>query len=119
MKDFRELLVWDKSHRVAVEVYVVTKQFPREELFGITSQMRRAAYSISSNIAEGCGRRTDADFGRFLQIGMGSANELDYFLLLARDLEFLPSDVYDRLLQQVLEAKRMLSSPIRTVCPDH
>jgi four helix bundle protein len=118
MKDFRELKVWEKSHQLVLDVYRSTRNFPKEELFGITSQTRRAAYSTPSNIAEGCGRGTDADFGRFLQIGMGSANELDYFLLLARDLEMLAPTEYDRLLPQVTEVKRMLSSLIRTVCPD-
>jgi four helix bundle protein len=118
MKDFRELQVWGKSHQLVLDVYRETRSFPKEEIYRITSQMRRAAYSTPSNIAEGCGKRTDADFGQFLQNGMGSANELDYFLLLSRDLQLLAPDVYDRMLPQVMEVKRMLASLLRKVCPD-
>jgi four helix bundle protein len=75
MKDFRQLKVWEKAHQLAVAVYKETKGFPKEELYGLTSQIRRSSMSIPTNIAEGCGRNTDADFARFLQIAMGSASE--------------------------------------------
>jgi four helix bundle protein len=85
MRDFRELQVWQKSHLLTVAVYGVTASFPIEELYGLTSQIHRAAVSISANIAEGGCRNGNADFARFLQIAAGSASELEYLLLLARD----------------------------------
>ena len=91
MKDFRNLKVWEKSHQLALAVYKATSTFPRHELYGLTSQIRRACASIPANIAEGCGRSGDAELARFLQIAMGSASELEYHLLLARDLGFLPA----------------------------
>jgi four helix bundle protein len=90
MKDFRQLKVWEKSHQLALAIYKATKEFPKEELYGLTSQIRRSSMSVPTNIAEGCGRNTDADFARFLQIAMGSASETGYQLILAHDLEFLP-----------------------------
>jgi four helix bundle protein len=112
MQDFRNLKVWQKGHALTLAVYRATARFPKEELFGLTSQMRRSAASIPTNLAEGCGRGTDADFGRFLQISMGSACELDYQLLLARDLGYLPEDVHADLFRDVTEIKRMLSALI-------
>lgn len=112
MKDFRQLQVWEKSHQLALAVYKATKEFPKEELYGLTSQIRRANMSIPTNIAEGCGRGTDPDFARFLQIAMGSASETEYQLLLARDLDFLQNDVYKKLNNDVEEVKRMLASLI-------
>ena len=89
MKDFRELKVWDKAHRVALSVYRATKDFPAQEQYGLTSQIRRAAVSIPTNIAEGCGRNGDAEFARFLDIALGSASELEYLVLLSGELELL------------------------------
>src|SRR6266545_5951281 len=97
MKDFRQLKVWEKSHQLALEIYKATKNFPKEELYGLTSQLRLSSMSIPTNIAEGCGRFTDADFARFLQMAMGSASEAEYQLILARDLEFLPKELYEQL----------------------
>src|SRR5688500_19694656 len=85
MKDFRQLKVWEKAHQVALAIYKATKEFPKEELYGLTSQIRRASMSIPTNISEGCGRNTDAEFARFLQIAMGSASETEYQLLLSHD----------------------------------
>ena len=115
MKDFRTLAVWQKSHELAVVIYRETKSFPKEELFGLTSQIRRASSSVSANIAEGCGRATDADFSRFLQIAFGSVSELDCHLLLARDLDRLHPTAYDSVYARVLEIRRMLSSLIRKI----
>jgi four helix bundle protein len=112
MKDFRDLKVWEKAHQLTLAVYQATTAFPREELYGLTSQMRRSAASIPTNIAEGCGRGSDDDFRRFLQIAMGSASELEYHLLLARDLGYLVAADYERLLAAVIEVKRMLASLI-------
>ena len=110
MRDFKELKVWEKSHQLALAVYKATATFPREELYGLTSQIRRAGASIPANIAEGCGRSGDAELARFLQIAMGSASELEYHLLLARVLNHLAGSQYEPLASQVIEVKRMLAS---------
>ncbi|MGC2110209.1 MAG: four helix bundle protein [Candidatus Korobacteraceae bacterium] len=115
MKNFRDLQVWSKSHAVTLRVYRETSRFPKEELFGLTSQMRRCSASIAANIAEGCGRRGNAEFHRFLQIATGSASELEYHLLLAKDLGYLESDSYQTLNANVEEIKKMLSSLARKV----
>ena len=118
MKDFRQLKVWEKSHLLALAIYKATREFPKEELYGLTSQIRRASMSIPTNIAEGCGRNTDADFARFLQMAMGSASETEYQLILARDLEFLSKDSYEKLHNDVEEVKRMLASLLKTLRAD-
>lgn len=115
MKDFRTLVVWQKSHELTLAVYSATKQFPKEELFGLTSQMRRSSSSIPTNIAEGCGRGSNADFQRFLQMAFGSANELDYQLILSNDLKYLDGESHQRLSGLLLEIKKMLSTLIRKV----
>jgi len=109
MKDFRDLKVWEKSHDFVLRVYEHSRVFPKEELYGLTSQMRRASSSIPMNIAEGCGRGSDADFARFLQIAMGSSSEVDYQLLLSRDLGFLADANYTPLATKIAEVKRMLT----------
>jgi four helix bundle protein len=108
VRNFRELKVWEKAHRLTLEVYRMTGSFPREEAYGLTSQMRRCAASIPANIAEGCGRGTDVDFARFLQIAAGSASELEYHLILTRDLGLASDGQYDDLAEGVTEVKRML-----------
>ena len=113
MKVFRKLAVWHKAHASTVAVYQATGNYPRDELYGLTSQTRRAAVSIPANIAEGCGRSTDADFARFLEIAFGSANELEYHLLLACDLQFLAAEKCENLTTSVREVKQMLASFIR------
>ncbi|HEX2989771.1 MAG TPA: four helix bundle protein [Anaerolineales bacterium] len=115
MKGFRQLKVWEKSHQLALTVDNATKGFPKEELYGLTSQIRCSSISIPTNIAEGCGRNTDADFARFLQMAIGSASETEYQLILARDLEFLPKDSYEKLHTEVEEIKRMLASLLKTI----
>jgi four helix bundle protein len=115
MKDFRDLKVWEKGHALAVAVYKATGDFPKREMYGLTIQLRRACASIPANIAEGCGRQGDAELGRFLQISMGSASELEYHLLLARDLGFLSEAVHSRLAASVVEIKRMLVALIQKV----
>ena len=114
-KDFRSLKVWEKAHLMTLAVYRLTESFPKCEMYGITSQMRRCSASIAANIAEGCGRAGNGDFHRFLSTAMGSATELDYFLLLSRDLALLADDGYENFHEQIFEIKRMLSSLIRTV----
>ena len=115
MKDFRRLTVWERAHALTLEIYQVTARFPREELFGITSQMRRASSSIGANIAEGCGRTGNGEFHKFLNTAAGSVVELEYFALLSRDLGFLSKEDYEKLQRDVLEVQRMLASLIRKV----
>jgi four helix bundle protein len=119
MQNFRDLKVWSKAHAVALSVYKHTEPFPAAERYGITSQMRRAAVSVPSNIAEGCGRSSNADLARFLHIAFGSASELEYFLLLSRELGFLKTGPHDTLLTDIEEVKRMLSSLIARIKTDN
>jgi len=119
MKDFRKLKVWEKAHELTLAVYKVTKNFPKDELYGLTSQIRRACVSIPANIAEGCGRGSDADLARFVQIATGSASELEYHLLLSRDLGYLDNNSnYENLTNQVIEVKRMLTAFIQKLRAD-
>ena len=118
MKDFRKLSVWGKAHSPVIEIYKITADFPKSELFGLTSQIRRAAASIPANIAEGCGRDGEADLARFLQIALGSASELEYHFLLARDLNLINDTNYDNLNIRVIELKRMLTSLIKKLRAD-
>jgi len=113
MKNFKELLVWQKAHAVTLAVYGITRDFPREELYGLTSQSRRASASIGANIAEGCGRRSDGEMCRYLQIARGSASELEYHVLLAHDLHFLSDTDFRWLSQQADELQRMLTALIQ------
>jgi four helix bundle protein len=115
MRDFRTLSVWTKAHALAVETYKVTSGFPKDELYGLVSQLRRAAVSVPANIAEGCGRSGEAEFRHFLHISTGSATELEYHLLLARDLLFLSSVDYEGLAARVTEVKRMLAGLVQTL----
>jgi four helix bundle protein len=98
-----------------LDVYASSKAFPRDEIFGLTSQMRGSSASIGMNIAEGCCRKGDAEMARFLQMSMGSASELEYQLLLAHDLEYFRNPAYERLTAQVVEVKKMLSSLMQKV----
>jgi four helix bundle protein len=102
MKDFRQLKVWEKAHLLTMAIYRITGVFPREETYGLVSQMRRAASSIPSNIAEGCGRDGDAELSRFCSLARGSASELEYQLLLARDLKLLEPKQYEQLSQHAV-----------------
>lgn len=115
MKDFRELRVWEKAHELALPVYRATSEFPRGERYGLTAQIRRASMSIPTNIAEGCGRGSDADFGHFLQIAMGSACETEYQLLLCQDLGLMMQPDHERLQALVEEVKRMITGLLKTV----
>jgi four helix bundle protein len=115
LRNFRDLKVYQKAHQLTLAVYKATVSFPKEEMYGLTSQIRRSCESIPANIAEGCGRSGGADLGRFLQIAMGSASELEYHLLLARDLHLLELPQYNRLATVVTEVKRMLATFIQTL----
>ncbi len=118
MKDFTQLTVWQKSHALSLEVYRITTRFPKEEIYALTSQMRRAASSIGANIAEGCCRDGDAEFARFLYIAMGSASELQNHIFLARDLGFMSPTTAETTLNQITEVKRMLAALIRKLKAD-
>jgi four helix bundle protein len=114
-KDFKKQKVWEKSHQLTLAVYKASERFPKEELYGLISQIRLASSSIPANIAEGCGKHGDAELARFLKIARGSASELEYHLLLARDLGWLPVLEYERLLRELEEVQRMLTSFIKTI----
>ena len=118
MKDFRELKVWQKAHQLTLAIYQLTAGFPREELYGLTTQLRRCCSSIAANLAEGCGRNGDAEFARFCSIAMGSASELEYHLLLARDLKLIKPKEYEELAQHAIELKRMLSGLLQKLNAD-
>jgi four helix bundle protein len=107
VKDFRDLTVWQRAHEVTLEVYRCTRNFPREETYGMISQLRRCSSSVAANIAEGCGRSGNPEFGRFLTMAMGSASELEYFLLLARDLGYLGEKSHGAIAKDVGEMRRM------------
>lgn len=108
MQDFKKLQVWEKSHDLTLKIYKLTSKFPREEIYGLTSQIRRASASIPTNIAEGCGRESSADFARFLQIAMGSSNETEYLIFLACELKYLAADQYAGLIDTIISIKKML-----------
>ncbi len=112
MKDYKNFTVWQKSHQLTLDVYKIVNDFPKEELFGLVSQMKRSSSSIPTNIAEGCGRNSDKEFARFLIIAFGSANELEYQFILSRDLNFIDAEMSEKLMFQIEEIKKMLNSLI-------
>jgi four helix bundle protein len=115
MRSFRDLLVWQKASALAVDIYRVTRAWPREEIYGLTSQVRRAAISIVSNIAEGEGRQSAAEFARFLRIAHGSLREIEAQVFIAMKLDYLTSEEFDRLDQCCVEVGKMLNGLINTV----
>ncbi len=118
MKDFRRLKVWEKVHLLTLDIYKVTACFPREEIYGLTSQMRRCSASMGANAAEGCGKQGNNELHRFLYIASGSASELDYHLLLARDLMYLSDEDYRRMDRNLLEARRMVTALLQKISAD-
>jgi four helix bundle protein len=110
MGDYRKLHVWVRAHQLTLDIYVATRTLPKEELFGLASQLRRSASSIPANIAEGCGRNGDAELARFMRIALGSANELDYHLLVARDLDYIEPSRYEQLGRETQEIAKMLAT---------
>ena len=115
MRDFRQLRVWEEAHGLTLGIYRITKDFPKEELFALTNQMRRACSSIPTNIAEGCGRETSKDYAHFLQIALGSSFELDYQIFLAKDLKYIDEKKYLELNDKVDKVKRQLAILIKKV----
>ena len=118
VKDFHELKVWQKAHQLTLLVYQITTTFTREERYGLTSQLRRCSSSIAANLAEGCGRNGDAEFARFCTIAMGSASELEYHLLLAKDLKLIKPKDHVELSQRATELKRMLTALLQKLNAD-
>ena len=115
MRDFKTIRVWEKAHHLTLQVYKATAEFPKDEMYGLTSQTRRAAASIPANIAEGCGRDSEAELRRFLTIARGSASELEYHLLLAHDLGLLAAPEYTRLLENLTQIEKMLTTFLHKV----
>jgi four helix bundle protein len=115
VKDFRELKVWEKGHIMTLTAYRVTTGFPKHELFGLVSQIRRCSASIPANIAEGCGRVGNTELHRFSQIACGSVSELEYHFLLAKDLGYMANEEYDSVHKELLDLKRMLVALTRKV----
>ena len=115
MQNYKELKVWQKAHALVLKIYQITKNFPKEEMYSLTNQLRRSASSIPANIAEGCGKQTQLELAHFLNISLGSANETEYFLLLAKDLTYLPEQNYVELNDNINEVKAMLISLINKV----
>jgi four helix bundle protein len=110
MRNYRELQVWSKAHALTLNLYRLSRTFPKEETYGLTSQLRRAAVSIGANLAEGCGRRTSGELARFVRVAMGSASELDYHLVLCCDLGFLGREDFLRASRELTEIRKMLTS---------
>jgi len=115
IKSFRELQVWQKAHALVLAIYTASSKFPREEQFGIIQQIRRAAYSIPANIAEGCDRKHTKEFIQFLNVAKGSLSELEYFLLLSKDLGYIQQEIYLELLDSCKEVGKMLNGLINSL----
>lgn len=117
MRDFKKYDVWQSSHKIVLDIYQITSTFPKEELFGLTSQIRRSVISIPNNIAEGCGRNSDKEFAQFLNIALGSLSESEYLLFLAKDLKYIETDEFERINEELNKAKRRIyqlrSKPIK------
>jgi len=113
MQDFRKLRVWAAAHQVTLAAYRITRRFPRDELYGLTSQIRRSAASVCANIAEGCGRASRRDFARFLHVAQGSASELEYHWILALDLGLVDQTGYEQITTGVTDVKKMLTGLVR------
>ncbi|MBN1537233.1 MAG: four helix bundle protein [Anaerolineales bacterium] len=115
MQDFHNLKVWERSHQLTLSVYKLTATFPKEEMYGITNQLRRASVSIPTNIAEGCGRVGDNEFARFITIAIGSASETEYLLILSNELGYMKQTDFDHLIKNLTEMKQMLISLLKKV----
>lgn len=115
MQDYKKLFVWEKSHLLVLTVYRLSVNFPKEEMYGVTSQLRRATASIPSNIAEGCGRNSSPDLANFLNIALGSANETSYWILLSKDLQYISDDEFIRIDKEIESIKAMLIALIDKV----
>jgi four helix bundle protein len=115
MRNYRDLQVWAKAHALTLDVYKKSQTFPKEEIYGLTAQLRRATSSIAANLAEGCGRQTDNELARFIRIALGSASEVDYHLLLCRDLGFLQNADYENTAKELTAVRKMLAALLSAV----
>ncbi|WP_136667582.1 four helix bundle protein [Flavobacterium sp. H122] len=115
MRDYKKYIVWQKSHQLVLDIYKITKQYPKEEVFGLVSQMRRSSSSIPTNISEGAGRNSDKEFCRFLYIAFGSSNEIEYQLILSKDLNYIDNEIASVLISNIEEVKKMLNKLISTL----
>ena len=115
MQNYKDLKVWDKAHKFTLKVYEASKLFPKDELYSLTNQLRRAASSIPANVAEGCGKNTQSELAHYLNIALGSANESEYFLILSKDLNYLSEEDFTELYNSINEIKAMLISLINKV----
>jgi len=115
MRNFQELLVWQKSHHLTLKVYKVCLTLPKEEVYGLISQMKRSSSSIPTNIAEGCGRDSNPEMRRFLIIASGSSSELEYQLILARDLNYISVEIYKELSDLAVEIRKMIHSFVKSL----
>jgi four helix bundle protein len=115
MKDYRKLVVWDKAHKLVLFIYNVTQTFPKEERYGLTSQIRRAATSTPTNIAEGCGKSTQKDFAHYLEIAFASMQEVQYLSFLSFELKYLDAMAFTTLENNIDEVKAMLMRLIQKV----
>ncbi len=113
MRNFYELFIWQKSHQLTLKIYTSTRYFPKEEMFGLTSQMRRSSSSIPTNIAEGCGRNSNLQLKYFFTVATGSCSELEYQLLLSKDLNYIDIKTYNELSKNVIEIRKMISAFIK------
>ena len=119
LKNYKELKVWQKSYRLCLEVYRITAGFPKDEKFGLTSQIRRAVVSVPSNIAEGYGRKTTADYIKSLYIAYGSNCELETQIMLSGDLDYIDSDIGKVIMSEINEVERMLKALIKSLENKH
>jgi four helix bundle protein len=115
MRNYRDLQVWSKAHSLTLELYRLSRNFPRDEIYGITAQIRRSASSIGANLAEDCGRQSENEMARFLKISLGSASELDYHLLLAHDLGLLASEQHQNAARELTSIRKMLRSLLSAI----
>ena len=115
MQNYQDLKVWQKSHQFVLSVYQLTNDFPKNEIFGLTSQMRRATVSISANLAEGCGKNSTLDIANYSQISLGSLHETEYYLLLSKDLHYISIEIFEKRNSEIREIKAMLISLIKRV----
>ena len=113
VKDFRSLKVWEKAHSLTLSIYKSTGEFPKQELYALTNQIQRAAVSMPANIAEGCGKDSDAELKRYFSIAMGSSSELEYLLLLAHELGYLQENSYQSIQNNLVETRKMLNAFIQ------
>lgn len=115
MQDYKKLKVWEKSHVLTLAVYRATAKFPKHEQYGLSSQLQRCSSSVPSNIVEGCGLNTNPELLKHLHYAMGSAKEMEYQLLLAKDLGYILPAAYEQLAADVDEVERMPSALISTI----